>query len=181
MSNWKNIFKGWAGVPVLILLALLVIWLINSLFPFLTNRFESWQARRAYEKLSEPYYKDTYGGKTPEETYDMFIAALKKGDTDLAAKYFVIEKQDDWKETLTEYKNSGSLNNFAGELENTKKVWIKSEKSTLELVSFVYTNTIKEDKEVEFEGEKLVIPAGNYRNESIFTKYPTGIWKIESL
>lgn len=37
--------------------------------------------------------QDTYGGKTPQETWQMFIEALKKGDTDLAAKYFVVDLQ----------------------------------------------------------------------------------------
>ena len=168
-------------MPVLILLALLVIWSINSLFPVLRNKFEAWQVKRAYDKLAEPYYKDTYGGKTPEETYDLFISALKKGDTDLASKYFVIEDQESWDKTLSEYQNVGSLNSFIAEIENTKKVWRKSDKSTQDLVSFVYTNIITEDKEVEFEGQKLTIPAGNYQNESVFTKYPTGVWKIEGL
>ncbi|MEK7143610.1 MAG: hypothetical protein AAB756_02155, partial [Patescibacteria group bacterium] len=42
-----------------------------------------------YKNLDEVYKKDTYGGATPEETLALFIDALKKGDTDLAAKYFV--------------------------------------------------------------------------------------------
>ena len=172
MFNWKNIFKSWTGVPVLILLALFVIWSINSLFPVLRSKYESWQTRRAYEKLSEPYYKDTYGGKTPEETYDLFISALKNGDAELASKYFVIEDKESWNKTLSEYQKAGSLNSFIAELENTKKIWRKSDKSTQNMISFVYTNTIIEDKEVEFEGQKLTIPAGNYQNESIYIKYP---------
>ena len=31
---------------------------------------------------------DTYGGKTPQETLDMFISAVEKGDYELASKYF---------------------------------------------------------------------------------------------
>jgi len=33
---------------------------------------------------------DTYGGKTPQETLDLFIAALRAGDVDLASKYFAL-------------------------------------------------------------------------------------------
>ena len=83
MLNWKNIFRNWAGVPVLILLALLAAWSVNSMFPVLMDKFESWQARQ-----DDPSYKDTYGGQTPEETYDLFLAALKNEDVGLASKYF---------------------------------------------------------------------------------------------
>jgi hypothetical protein len=34
--------------------------------------------------------EDVYGGKTPQETLDMFIDALRKGDVDLASKYFML-------------------------------------------------------------------------------------------
>jgi len=34
--------------------------------------------------------EDTYGGKTPEETLNLFIEALKKEDLELASKYFVL-------------------------------------------------------------------------------------------
>lgn len=185
MSNWKNIFKSWAGVPVLILLALLVIWSINSLFPVLRSKYESWQTRRAYEKLSEPYYKDTYGGKTPEETYNLFISALKNGDTDLASKYFVIEDQESWNKTLSEYQKAGLLNSFIAELENNKKSWKSGDKDEKRM-TFLYPYTRNEPIVTELpiaEGktQKLTLPAGTFNAEVVFSKYPTGIWKIESL
>ena len=37
--------------------------------------------------------KDTIGGNTPQETLEMFIAAVEAGDYELASKYFVAEKQ----------------------------------------------------------------------------------------
>ena len=168
-------------MPVLILAALLVIWSINSLFPVLRNKFEAWQVKRAYEKLAEPYYKDTYGGKTPEETYYMFIAALKKGDTDLASKYFVVERQDNWAKTLEEYKTNNSLSGFIKELEDTRKIWEKTKESSETTVSFEYQTLIEKGSKATIGGQEVEIPAGNYTNESIFSKYPTGIWKIESL
>lgn len=42
------------------------------------------------ESLEEPYKNDTYGGKTPEETWAMFLDALKKGDIELASKYYAV-------------------------------------------------------------------------------------------
>ncbi|MGC9046688.1 MAG: hypothetical protein ACP5IC_01035 [Minisyncoccia bacterium] len=44
---------------------------------------------------------DTYGGKTPEETLNLFIAALEKNDIDLAAKYFALNSDDKSKYYLT--------------------------------------------------------------------------------
>ncbi len=44
---------------------------------------------------------DAYGGKTPEETLTMFIDALKKGDIDLASKYFTIDTNENSQYYLT--------------------------------------------------------------------------------
>ena len=41
----------------------------------------------AYKKAREA---DTYGGKTPEETLQLFIEALENRDLELASKYFSI-------------------------------------------------------------------------------------------
>jgi len=66
------------------------------------------------------YEEDTYGGKTPEETLALFIAALKKGDTDLAAKYFVVDKQEEWREKL-EKANLTAMITDAQKLKLAKK------------------------------------------------------------
>ena len=50
--------------------------------------------------LEEPYKKDTYGGKTPEETWAMYIDALKKGDIDLASRYYAVGSQGKIKQAL---------------------------------------------------------------------------------
>ena len=185
MDNWKRIFKGWAGVPVLILLALLVIWSINSLFPVFLNRFEAWQARRAYEKLSEPYYKDTYGGKTPEETYDLFISALKVRDVELASKYFVIERQGAWKETISQYKANGLLAEFIDELANNRKLWKPGDRNE-ERITFLYPYTRSEPVVTELpvadgKTQEVTLPSGTFYAEIIFNKYPSKVWKIAVL
>lgn len=46
-----------------------------------------------YKKLEKLHEKDTYGGATAEETIQLFVDALKKGDINLASKYFVPQKQ----------------------------------------------------------------------------------------
>src|SRR3990167_283218 len=57
----------------------------------------------------ERYMADTYGGDTPEETLELFISALKTGDIDLASKYFVLDKQDEWRGKLNNVKTAEKL------------------------------------------------------------------------
>jgi hypothetical protein len=62
----------------------------------------------AYQKWEERYEQamreDTYGGKTPEETLQMFIDALKKGDIELASKYFALNTNENSEYFLTRRK-----------------------------------------------------------------------------
>lgn len=59
--------------------------------------------------LSKPYREDTYGGKTPEETWGMFLDALKKGDVELASKYVVPEKREIRLADMIKAKEEGRL------------------------------------------------------------------------
>ena len=70
-----------------------------------------------YKNLEEVYKNDTYGGATPEETLQLFIDALKKGDTDLAVKYFIPEKQKEEGEKLRIGKEKNNLDFLLGFLE----------------------------------------------------------------
>jgi len=63
-----------------------------------------YKAVKDWENLQKQYAEDTFGGDTPEETLRLFVEALKKRDTDLAAKYFVLDKQPKWKTDLAKIK-----------------------------------------------------------------------------
>ncbi len=66
---------------------------------------------------------DVYGGKTPQETLDLFIAALDKGDVSLAAKYFMLDdklSREKWVKSLNELKNKGLLDDMAKDLKGAK-------------------------------------------------------------
>lgn len=67
---------------------------------------------------------DTYGGKTPEETLGMFIDALKKGDVELASKYFALREDGSgnpqWLEELKEKETSGKLEEIINLLSRAK-------------------------------------------------------------
>ena len=165
----------------LVLLAGGVMWFVLNGMPYINNLRANWEAKRLQAQWEKPYREDTYGGKTPEETYDMFLAALRKGDTALASKYFVIEKQDNWKKTLGEYSKQNLLTNFIKELEDTRKIWKKTKESNETTASFEYQTLIKKGSKATIGGQEVEIPAGNYVNESVFSKYLSGLWKIEGL
>ena len=79
-----------------------------------------YRALKEVEKIKQEIAADPYGGDTPEETLRLFIDALKKGDTELAAKYFVLDKQDEWREDLAKIKDKGLLDEMVRDLEREK-------------------------------------------------------------
>jgi hypothetical protein len=61
---------------------------------------------KAIKAEEQKYAADTYGGTTPEETYQLFLEALKKQDIELASKYFILDKQETYKQFFTDIKNN---------------------------------------------------------------------------
>lgn len=59
-------------------------------------------AMNTIANFEEAMRNDTYGGETPQETLELFIHALNKGDMDLAAKYFVLETDGTQNKKLTQ-------------------------------------------------------------------------------
>lgn len=70
------------------------------------------------QKQEEEYAIDTYGGETPEETYGMFLQALKMEDIDLASKYFILGKQEEYKQFLIDIKNNNKWDEMIEDLFN---------------------------------------------------------------
>ena len=103
-------------------------------------------------KLKKLYENDHYGGKTPEETLQLFVEALKKKDYKLAAKYYVPEKWD---------KMEGEMKNWVEEYPDSSEQFIedynnngidsKINKILNQAVIKVYID--KERKEVPFRIE----------------------------
>ena len=115
------------------------------------------------EAMRKPYKEDIYGGKTPEETWSMFLDALKKGDIDLASKYFAVEKQEEMKEKFQEILTGGNLENS---LENF---------STFEIEDKIKDNRAYYHIKMPFKGALngfIFSPVNFYLNP--YTK----IWKI---
>ncbi len=59
---------------------------------FIWANFFKYDIEKVYKEQEAKYVAamtaDTYGGKTPQETLDLFVDALRKGDVELASKYF---------------------------------------------------------------------------------------------
>lgn len=169
----------------MVLIAGVVLWLVLNWTPYLGALKAKLEERRiknyAYNTFEKPYLEDKYGGKTPEETYDLLISALENGDTTLASKYFVVEKQDDWKKTFEEYKKVGSVKDFVAELKETMTKWKKIETREENLAEYGYEVIVEKDTTVRVTGNDIELLAGKYKNIVMFQKYPSGVWKIDVL
>jgi hypothetical protein len=76
------------------------------------------------EKERELLYKnDVYGGKTPEETFEMYVAALKKGDLELASKYFVVDKQNAVLNNLELLRQRNQIDDYIKRVDSLNKKW----------------------------------------------------------
>ncbi len=136
--------------------------------------------RKAEEAARELRAKDTYGGKTPQETYEMYLDALKKGDIELASRYYVRLAQSERKKFFEELQELGSFekwvaarprwNNFAeiyeGSLPNKK--W------------YEYYITFTEPIMVPgVDGNVTLGPENSGTSTIIFELIPeSGVWKI---
>lgn len=153
-TSWKFI-AGFLGIIVLALIGLAV-----SNFIFNPESQDDRAAKKYLEELKAQYENDTYGGKTPEETLDLFVAALEKGDVELASKYFVLEKQEEMRVTLGKMYKSGNLKNLLELVHRDRFGAQLSENRYL----------------IDFPNEQMIADFS-----IALHKYPQGIWKIEEL
>lgn len=133
------------------------------------------QAEKYMEALEKAYREDQYGGNTPEETLQLFIDALKKGDTDLAAKYFIIDEQEKWSGKLKDLANQSKLNILIEDIE--KAVLEKSEDG---IVVFGYDKYFEGGK-TTIQGKNFEVPAGISHQNIRLGKGPNNKWKILEL
>ena len=98
---------------------------------------------------------DKIGGKTPQETLDLFISAVEKGDYELASRYFVIERQ------AAELKS----------LQNSKKENINNATAMLRQANFS-EGGYSLNKDTFSVHDPLLVS---------FILYPSGNWKIEEI
>ncbi len=122
--------------------------------------------QKRVERLAEEFKKieredyeramaDTYGGKTPQETLQMYIDAVEKGDYELASKYFVLDKQE---AELQSFRGASNVS-----IEQVQK-YISELRNALGLGG-KYSS---DGSYFSFDGDILIS----------LIKYPNGIWKI---
>lgn len=135
----KSLFSG-GWVKPAVFLSVFVIFVVGG-FTTWTKVLspEARENRENREKLvefmnlvneaEERQRNDQYGGKTPEETLQLFVVALEKGDLELASKYFSLnetgEEDPRWIELLKQIREANNLTKLAGDL----KIAVKTDYS----------------------------------------------------
>lgn len=111
---WLAVFFGAAAVGL--------FFIFTRYNPLNSELRKIQKQEKLMQEALEREKNDTYGGFTPEETLRLFIDALKQGDTDLAAKYFALDKQEEWREDLAGIKDKGKglMDNMIRDLEREK-------------------------------------------------------------
>ena len=143
---------------------ILIILFVLMLTELGLRYYDRWHGQKRVEELARELERiesertaalaaDTIGGETPQETLRMFIDAVEAGDYELASKYFVIEKQEEWRNHLESSKNLEELLALLKESMNSS-----GEYSLTEKLFSVY--------------EPIVVD---------FILYPSGNWKIEEI
>ena len=73
------------------------------------------------KRIKEMMKKDDFGGETPEETLQLFIDALKAGETELASRYFVVNKREQMAKELAIGQERGHLEELVELLEKRER------------------------------------------------------------
>jgi len=163
----KNLKEKFIILALAVIALVIVVWIGSSFYSAWQGYQWQKQTDAFQESLKRPYKEDTYGGKTPEETWTMFLDALKKGDVELASKYFVVEKQSEEKKFLSSEKIIDGLKLFIEQLSSG----LKKEESSSDGIKAYYYYELKDIK-----------TGKNYNNSVVFTLNPyTKVWKISVL
>lgn len=158
-SNYWKFILGFFGV----ILGVFILYIIGfSAY----QAYEQWQGKKRVQQTAENLKQleaadyaaamaDTYGGKTPQETLQMYIAAVEKGDYELASKYFIGDRQQE-------------------ELKSSVKMSDVEMKKYIDVLNLAIT---KFDIDGRYDIEKQYFSL--YKPIGIRMKfYPNGIWKI---
>lgn len=116
---WK--FAGW--FIAIIVVAGIVVWVVDYLSPEARSARETQRNYELYQQsineMEAALRADTYGGVTPQETLDLFIAALRSGNVELASRYFTLEdgaSDPKWLGILQEAKTEGGLEEIVNDV-----------------------------------------------------------------
>jgi len=167
LKNHKKIVIAVLIPVVLFVIAVFVIATKETLNKRREHREFDRKTKEMQEALEKPYREDIYGGKTPEETWGLFLNALRADNIDLASKYFYVDWQEKNKKFLLDLKNENDLNLYL------KQISVPLIKDT-EIPDF-----LKHNSERAYYYYIIKQSDGKYRNDVNFYFNPyTKIWKI---
>jgi hypothetical protein len=146
-----RIIGGFVGIFVI---AIGILWGIYY--------YRQWQGERAVAALDKYLQEqtdtamraamaDTYGGSTPQETLQLYIDAVEKGDYELASKYFIESKRE---AELASLQKSSK--------EDTSQIIVEIREST-------NSGSYDEQKNTYIGLRPIFIK---------FVKYPNNVWKL---
>jgi hypothetical protein len=130
------------------------------------------KADEAMSRYGAAMQADNYGGQSPAETLALFLAALDKGDVELASKYFMLDSDTKSPDYLTR-------NKWRAALEAAKK------ENRLQDIAATLHAAVPDPDGIAYDGDfkfKSLDGSGNveaYVNMER-NRY-SGVWKIESL
>ncbi len=176
-KNNKTIIIGY------IVIAVLFFAIIFYAAPWGAGIYKSWRIGKSYGKfendLNAYLAGDNYGGRTPKETYELFVEALKKGDVDLASKYYLWDKQAKQRDRFRKMKIEGRLDAFAKELPPWEELE-EGEHWDPDVKRFIWTKEYEEETVYsEVLQREISFPSGEGDTEIDFTlNNQSQIWKI---
>lgn len=172
----------------------IAIWLIVAVVVFCVGQasvryYHIWRLEKdlwifTEEGMSTFLKSDTYGGDTPQETYEMFVMALKNNDIDSASKFFYWRYQEIERKKFEDLKNKGTLEDYIKELPEWEELE-EEEYWDKDIQRFILTkikNTTTTVSILNSDGSlvEALSPPGEYVMFSInfyFNKY-SKVWKI---
>lgn len=182
-SFWK--FAAWFSAIIFVVVGGYVGWRI---YDIKQKQQKVAEGLELLKKIKEESYReamaDTYGGKTPQETLQMYIDAVEKGDYVLASKYFIGDHQEKELKSL----RSSPRENIDNVVAVLKGVVLDDKRALLERMyeSDLKQYGVSESKEDYisrvgkiYEGrETMSAKVSGYGFSVSFKLYPNGIWKI---
>ncbi len=135
----KILKNKWVRAVIIILGVLLIVYLAVVVKLVWNSHQKQAAIDRFQESIEKPFREDTYGGKTQEETWAMFLDALKKEDFALASKYYDVEHQTEVRKWLEGLKQKGELNQTIKEMEGLRKSNNQPLSGGLEKVYYSYS------------------------------------------
>lgn len=159
-ASYKKFVIGFLAI-IVVAVAAHLIW--TNFFKYDINEVY----KEAEAKYVEAMTADIYGGKTPKETLDLFVKALKAGDVELASKYFLLDEnaiREQWVLRLTSIKDRDLLAEMANDIEKFAKPDLQNKIDENDYKFVLYANDGNVGARINMQ----------------FNKY-SQLWKIESL